>query len=216
MQTAGNQRVVVCTIRLHSPYASHHTAARLYFAIFNSGHSLHTNCYQFTDPRGMDGLVDRVRSWGLNPRSVKLVCNDRSMTARDLAHLVTQTDRACMGHTGAIFQCHVIWLQNGSYKTGWKELEVSASRNVSELGKFVFIWTLSIGANFFKVTARWRTACFRYCKAFLGVHVVTGGSRGAKEAMAPKRWTILGKIAIKNSERLKQKAFFPAWVKLIY
>jgi hypothetical protein len=23
---------------------------------------LHTNCYQFTDPRGMDGLVDRVRS----------------------------------------------------------------------------------------------------------------------------------------------------------
>jgi hypothetical protein len=56
--------MVVCAIRLHSPHASHHTAARLYFAIFDSGHPLHTNVYQFTEPLRMDGLVDRVHSLG--------------------------------------------------------------------------------------------------------------------------------------------------------
>jgi hypothetical protein len=34
--------VVLCAIRLHSPHASHRTAARLYFAIFDSGHPLHS------------------------------------------------------------------------------------------------------------------------------------------------------------------------------
>jgi hypothetical protein len=47
--------------RLHTPHASSRTAARLYFAMLHSGHPLCINCYQFTDPLRMDGLVYRAR-----------------------------------------------------------------------------------------------------------------------------------------------------------
>jgi hypothetical protein len=47
--------------RLRKPLASHLTAACITFATFDSGHPLHTDCYQFTNPWGMDGQVCRAR-----------------------------------------------------------------------------------------------------------------------------------------------------------
>ena len=70
VRTAGNQRAVVCASGciVHTPAIVQPHA--LPYAIFNSGHPLHTNCHQFTDSWGVDGLADRVHSRGLNQRSV--------------------------------------------------------------------------------------------------------------------------------------------------
>jgi hypothetical protein len=57
-----------CARHNYPPFAnlSRRTCSRFTFAIFNSSHSLRINCYQFTNPRWIDGLADRVRSRGLN------------------------------------------------------------------------------------------------------------------------------------------------------
>ena len=56
--------------------------------LFNSGH---TSVYQFTDPGGMDGLVDRARP-GIRTR-VRQTRDASNQAARDRIHSATQTDQ---------------------------------------------------------------------------------------------------------------------------
>jgi hypothetical protein len=58
--TAGKSTCGSLRLRLHSPHATVLRPARFTSAVFGSGHPLPTNCYQFTDPGGMDGLVSRA------------------------------------------------------------------------------------------------------------------------------------------------------------
>jgi hypothetical protein len=60
--TAGKSTCGSLRRRLHSPHAAVLRPARFTSAVFGSGHLLPTNCYQFTDPGGMDGLVIRENS----------------------------------------------------------------------------------------------------------------------------------------------------------
>jgi hypothetical protein len=106
VQTVGNQRVIVCAIQPRSPHASYRTAA-----CFTSQSSTAVTCciliannLPYTNPRRMDGLVDRVRSRGLNPRSVKLVCNEGWRHATPMA---MQTDYC--GHLLCTNCCSIFW-----------------------------------------------------------------------------------------------------------
>ena len=95
MAPAWPQVTDVGVLRHPAAYTSRRlsTVARFYQSQYSTVVTQLSNCCQFTDPGGMDGLVDRGRSG--NRTRARLIRSARNQTACDFIHSATQTDVQC-------------------------------------------------------------------------------------------------------------------------